>query len=318
VPNSLEALAKKSKDLLRPFGDLDVLLFYGLVAPKLRKFLAGKELAAKNWMKPGGPMPPYLIKRGSALEPLAIGELADGVTVELLQKRANPDWKKIQPTLTGLPKKLSAYFLPRKLSDFFYATNGEKPGRPVERVFLDLDRGAKRSHWEAQEAARALLGVMRDDADFKAGPGKLVKGEPFVAWTGSSFHVYLFLAKPEPAKFYDKHFQYAKGDPEGSFTGRWASRVAKEVGFRVAGGHEKLDDAVVIDPSQTPSGKLCRVPLGSLHMREYNVVDGVSLPVTAKMLEERDLTRDLASYTPARLVEELPSLAKRLPAHLRG
>lgn len=318
MPNSLQELARETKDLLRPFGDIDVLLYYGLLAPRLTRFLAGKELAAKNWMKPGGPTPPYLIKRGSREEPLNIEELVRGVSPELLRKRASPEWKKIQASLPPLEKKVSSYFLPRKLSDFFYATNGEKPGKPIERIFFDLDRGGKMKHEQAQEVARVFIEVLREDREFKTSIGPLLQGEPFVAWTGSSFHVYLFLKKAQPAPFYEQHFQYSKNNPEASFTGRWAQRIAKEVGFEVGGGHEKIEDAIVIDPSQTPSGKLCRVPLGSLHMKSYTEVDGVSLPLENKLLSERGLTKELASYTPARLLDELGELAKRLPAHLRG
>ena len=42
--------AKESKDILKPFWQTDVLLYYGIVVPSLFKYLKGKEIAAKNYL----------------------------------------------------------------------------------------------------------------------------------------------------------------------------------------------------------------------------------------------------------------------------
>lgn len=309
-------LAEKTGDILRPFGHTETLLFYGAVAPALKKFLAGKMIAAKNWI-PHGPMP-TLIKRGSREPPLSIDELVEGITPEFLQTRATEEHlDAAKPKLSPLQQKIWSYFLPRKLSDFFYATNGETPGKPIDRVFFDLDRGAKMTHAQAQQAAKTLIEVIIDDAQFNSEVGKLLEDKPFVAWTGLSFHVYLFFKKPQPTEAYEKFFQYSKNSPLQNHTGRWAAEVGKRTGFKVVGGHEKAEDAIVIDPSQTPSGKLCRVPLGSLHMADAKTVDGVSVPVDEKMLEDKKLTDELRSLTPKKLVEELGEWAKKLPPQFR-
>jgi hypothetical protein len=69
---------------------------------------------------------------------------------------------------------------------------------------------------------------------------------------------------------------------------------------------------VNIDPSQTPSGHLCRVPLGSLHMSDAATVDGVSVPLTHEMLHREEVAR-LQRYTPKKIIDELDELARRLP-----
>ena len=137
---SLQELASKSEDVVRPFGHAETLLYYALVAPSLKKFLRGKLVAAKNWL-PKGPMP-YLIKRGSKEEPLSVQELCDAVTPEFLEvRRATEHLEDAKPKLSKVQQKVWGYFLPRKLNDFFYATNGESSGKPIDRVFFDLDRG---------------------------------------------------------------------------------------------------------------------------------------------------------------------------------
>lgn len=73
-----------------------------------------------------------------------------------------------------------------------------------------------------------------------------------------------------------------------------------------------MKNTISVDPSQTPSGKLCRVPLGSLHMKDAGTVDGVSVPLTLDMLDE-NIIGELGLYTPKMILEELPKLAKRLP-----
>ncbi|MEW5954944.1 MAG: hypothetical protein AB1626_00200 [Candidatus Micrarchaeota archaeon] len=313
---SLRQLASTTKDVLHPFGHTETLLFYGLIAPSLRKFLRGKLVAVKNWI-PKGPMP-YLIKRGSREPPLSVKELCDAVTPEFLEvRRTIEHLDEAKPKLSAVQQKVWNYFLPRKLNDFFYATNGESPGKPIDRVFFDLDRGDKMSFSQAQEAAKAFVETIEDDSQFKSETGKLLQGGPFVAWTGSSFHVYLFFKKPRPNAVYEKLFQYSKNDALASYTGRWAAAVQKKVGFKVVGGHEKAPDAVVIDPSQTPSGKLCRVPLGSLHMADAKTVDGVSLPLETKALDEKKLADELRSYTPKRLLDELSQWEKRFPSQFR-
>jgi hypothetical protein len=69
---------------------------------------------------------------------------------------------------------------------------------------------------------------------------------------------------------------------------------------------------VNIDPSRTPSGRLCQVPLGSLHMSDAATVEGVSVPLTRDMLRRDEVAR-LRRYTPGKIIDELDELARRLP-----
>jgi hypothetical protein len=299
---SLKELVKQ--DPLKPFGETDVLLFYAIASTKLKDFLKGKELATKVWL-PTGNLPSFL-NRGSKKEPLYIEEMAEVDEDFLALRKAHLD--EVRNKLNKTQQKIWEYFPPRKLMDFFYATNGEAPGKPIDRIFFDIDRGENVTSDHARQVADVLANeVIPKD------PNLPTQKEPFVMWTGSSFHIYLFLKKKEPNEFYVKNFQYSKNSPDATFTGRWAKIVREETKLNVGGGHEKEKDRINIDPSQTPSGKLARVPLSSLHMKDAKTVDGVSIPVERKMLKKSDLVERLREYNPAKVIKELDSLAKLLP-----
>ncbi len=303
--SELIKLTKQSEDIIKPFGEIDVLLFYGIVGEKLKKFLKGKELATKIWMPYGIP---YLIKRGSKLEPLFTEEFLEALTPEFFEKRKK-HLEEVKDDLTESQVKVWQYFFPRKLMDFFYATNGENPGKPIDRIFFDIDRGDGITSEQSQEVTREFVKVIKQDDELK----NIIKEDPFICWTGSSFHVYLFLDKHQPSQFYEKHFQYLKTNPEEEFTAKWCKKINEQSSIKVIPGHEKVKGKINIDPSQTPSGKLCRVPLGSLHMKDAKTVDGISIPVTEKMLEKKDLIDELKNYKPKDILDSLEELAKRLP-----
>lgn len=302
---SLKKLAHECGDVLKPFGETDVLLFYGIVAQKLRKFLRGKEIATKTWL-PSSRMP-FFIRRGSKQKPLYIDELADNVTPEFLEVRNRiRHLKDAKKEISGVQARIWDYFVPRKLVEFFYATNNEGRGKGIDRVFFDIDRGKGASSEHAKEVTAAFVGAIAAD--------KTIKTKPFVSWTGNSFHVYIMLPSRKPNSYYEKNFKYSKNAPLESLTGKWAAEVAKKTRIKVMGGHEKAAGVINIDPSQTPSGKLCRIPLGGLHMADARSVDGVSIPVENKMLKEPETIKRLQFYSPKEVVNELDVLAKRLPA----
>ncbi len=302
----LSDLAKKSKNILHPYEHTDVLLYYGIVAQKLKRYLKGKELAAKIWL-PSGNLP-FFIRRGSKDEPLFIEELCEGATEHLLEVRKGiENLKDAESKLSKKEAKVWHYFVPRKLIDFFYATNGESAGRNIDRIFFDIDKSDLPAE-KAQEVARLLVELIEKDSEFN----KLFKFKTFVMWTGSSFHVYLLLQKTIANSDYEKYISHKKDLPLESFTGRWAAEIKKQSKINAVGGHEQIKGAINIDPSQTPSGKLCRAPFG-LHMKDAKTVDGVAIPLTVKMLSEKGLVKKLQSYTPELVVKELDELAKRLP-----
>ncbi|MBW3022562.1 hypothetical protein KY308_00470 [Candidatus Woesearchaeota archaeon] len=303
---SLQEMAKKSKNILKPYGHTDVLLYYGIVAQKLKKYLKGKELAAKILL-PSGNMP-FFIRRGSKDEPLFIEEFCKGVTEHLLEVRNQTEkLKDAEPKLNKSEAKAWHYFVPRKLIAFFYATNNEGAGKNIERIFFDIDRSDVPAE-SAQKVAKALIETIEKDSEFN----KLFKFKTFVMWTGNSFHVYLLLTKPIKNSDYEKYLAHKKDKPLESFTGRWAEKIKKELKIKVSGGHEKIKGFITIDPSQTPSGKLCRAPF-CLHMKDAKTVDGVAVPLTKKMLDDTSLVKKLQAYTPEKIVKELNDLSKRLP-----
>lgn len=302
---SLQDYASGVDDILRPYGDLDVLLYYGLISQKLQKFLHGRELATRTLL-PKGKIP-VIVKRGSYHPPLYIGQMARAVTPELMDARKKHDH------LEGAKHMLSPdqalvwlYFVPRKYMSFHYATNREGKGREINRVFYDIDRSSGVTQEDAIEVAALLVRVIMEDED----ASKLFHRDPLVSWTGNSFHVMLFLKELQPSSFYSDQIEYTGRGR--TLSDRWISRVSAEAKVPVVSAHEKRRDTIIIDPSQTPSGKLCSVPLGSLHMASATTFDGVSVPLTTDMLE-RSLVADLRSYTPERIIDELDELAKRLP-----
>ncbi|MBW2991613.1 hypothetical protein KY345_00160, partial [Candidatus Woesearchaeota archaeon] len=107
-----------------------------------------------------------------------------------------------------------------------------------------------------------------------------------------------------------------KKDPLASFIGRWAQKLNNKLGVKVLGSHEKVANAIILDPSQTPSGKLCRAPF-SLHMANENKVDGVSIPLTLDMLDDSGLVMDLKRLKLIDVVEDLREFTKRLPKRFR-
>lgn len=306
----MEKLIKlaKDKDIVKPFGHTDVLLLCGITGGKLKKFLKGKELASKVWLPKGNIK--YFLNRGSKKPPLFIEDFVEAVTPEFLELRSRHHLKEVESELTEKQKLVWSYFPPRKLIDFFYATNSEGAGKPIDRVFFDIDRGKDTSLENARNVTKLLCEIIKKDKELK----KLIgKTDPFVSWTGNSFHVYIMLDKPRPNSFYEKNFMFSKNDPLASFTGRWAEQIKNELKINVAGGHEKLPKFLNIDPSQTPSGKLARSPLGSFHMEDARTIDGVSIPVTEKMLADEDLPKKLKETRPKDVIDNLDKFAGRLP-----
>jgi hypothetical protein len=312
--NSLLSFAEKNlEELVTPFGQTDVLLIYAIAASKLKKYLGDRELAGKIWM-PSGRMR-YLLKRGSKLEPLFAHELEEAVTLEFLELRSKTEHlSSAKEEITDLQAKVWQYFLPRKLSDFFYATNHEGPGKEIDRIFFDIDRSKGISAEQAQETTQIFVETIKEDQELEELLGNY---ELSINWTGNSFHVLFFLDELKPSSFYEEHFQYSKNDPERNFTGKWAKKINKRVEFKVAGGHERQGNSINIDPSQTPSGKLCRIPLGSLHMEDPETINGISVPLTEKMLYNEDLVSKLTIYTPKDIIKNLSDIEKHLPERFR-
>ena len=308
---TLRDLALQVSDVVHPFGEVEVLLLYGAVAPHLKRYLSGKELAAKNWFS--AKAFPAILRRGSNSPPLLVEQLVEAVTPEFMELRKK-SLEQVRSQLTPVQENVWKYFPPRKLSDFFYATNGEREDSPVDRIFFDIDRGEGVSAGAAMRVTRDLVNIMIDDKQVQDVLGH--EPSPWVCWTGGSFHLYIFLEAKRDGSFYHRHFKIEK-DSLATFTGRWADRLRRKSSIPIAPGHEKTPGAVTIDPSQTPPGKLCRVPLGALHMKEWKQIDGVSVPLTLSMLDEDDLVMELQDYTPERVVRELEKLAARLPPQFR-
>jgi len=298
----LAGLAEE-RDVLNPFGELDVLLLYAIVSSKLGTFVGDREIASRVWLKQR-----TLLNRGSQLPPLHVDEMATKITPDFLQIRAKMGLAEARGNLSAVEEKIWRYFPPRKLCDYFYATNHEGQGREIDRIFYDIDRPKDMPHEKAREVCRLFLEAVLNDDQFR----QFVSDQPLVAWTGSSFHVYLFLKKRQKHSFYTEEIQYTEKMPQKSFTAKWLQFVRERTQVNVIGGHEKKPGSITIDPSQTPSGKLARSPLGSLHMSDYETVDGVSIPIEISRLQDQRLIESLRGYTPKRLIDEISQFSRIL------
>ncbi len=295
-------IAKNSKDILKPFGFLDTLLYYSIVSEELKKFLKNKEIATKTHIT----STIFFLKRGSKDEPIFIEEIPKAVTKKFLELRKF-DLKNAREKLTKQEQKVWSYFVPRKLINLFYATNNEGQGKDIERIFFDIDR-SNLSQKSTQKVALALVEEIQQDQDFN----KKFKFEIFPMYTGSSFHVYLLLKNKISNSIYNKEISFSKDSPLESFTGRFCNNIKEKTKINVSGGHEKKSNFINIDPSQTPSGKLARAPF-SLHMKSPNEVNGIAIPLSINDLKDKNLINKLKSYTPEKVIKDLNNLSKKLP-----
>ncbi len=308
-PNGVELLdfLRSSADPLRPFDFLDVLPYYSAISSYLFGFLNGKELASRIWIPEG----PRIIKRGSKLPRFFVSEiasLAEGWE-EFFRIRAR-HLGEVKHRLNDVQRKAWEYFPPRKLADYFYATNGEGKDRPIERIFIDIDRGKGITAEQARQVTQALLVAIKEDENFRGLVGEFTT---FVMWTGSSFHIYIFPKKILNHSFYEKYLSYSKTTPSlFNILNRLVVKVRRETDVPVIGGHEKGEGRIVIDPSQTPSGKLARCPF-SLHMKDAKTIDGLALPLSESMLAEEGITNYLQQQTVRDVLERLDEWISNLP-----
>ncbi len=301
---TLHDLVEAADDILHPNGQLDVTLLYALAADAMQDYLGERELSGKIPIPDG----PVLLKRGSELAPLTAAELVAAVDEDFLTLRNDPGHlDDARDDLTDVQEKVWQYFYPRKYAEFLYATNHEGEGKPIDRIFFDIDRAGDITAEDALQVTRRFVEVLEDD-EVAADITELM----IIKWTGASFHVELLLTEKQPGFFYDNHVFASKTTKKDTITGRAVKTLNEEMDLTVVGTHEKEEGHVVIDPSQTPSGKLNRVPLGSLHMADAETVDGVSVPLTKDELFDDGVLDMVQSYTPDSLVRDMDELGEKL------
>ena len=286
------------KDVLYAFGELDVLPYYAKTASLLKNFLQNKKIASKVHLPNF-----FFLKRGSKEKPLYIDDFS--AVDENMLKLRKFHLKEIRDKLNEKQQLIWEYFPPRKLSQFFYATNDEGAGKPIERIFMDIDR-RKNTSEDARIVASALVDIINDDKEFN----KLLEYKIFVLWTGGSFHVYLLLKKRIDLKFYNEYLSYWEKKTE-SFIMKWADEITKKTKIETRAGHEKSDKFIILDSSNTPSGKLARAPF-SLHIKDYKNYDGICVPVSLTDLNKENLTNELKKLTPDSVLKNTASYGKLL------
>lgn len=290
-------------DFLHPYADLDTLAWYAKIAPYLEDFLGKKEIASKIVGEDF-----VVLKRGTKDAPLYITDFkeADEKFLKLRSGHHLDDAKK------GINEKqitLRKYFVPRKLVNFFYATNNEY-WEEIDRIFIDIDRQDKNSE-EAQQVAANLVKTIRADKEIQ----QIIQFKILILRTGSSFHILLNLTKKIDHKAYDDYFSYGPKKTK-SFISKRADQVSKETWMSVLAGHERKKWVIILDTSNTPPGKLWRCPF-SLHIKDAKTIDGITVPLTQEDLEDEKLISKLKSLTPETVWKDIKRYGKIIESSLQ-
>jgi hypothetical protein len=90
-------------------------------------------------------------------------DLAQAVTPDLLRLRREGDLTHSGSMLSETQRTVWSYFVPRRLCDLFYATNGEGAGKPIDCIFFDLDRGKGISLEQAIHGTREFVENIKED-----------------------------------------------------------------------------------------------------------------------------------------------------------
>ncbi|CAJ37820.1 hypothetical protein [Methanocella arvoryzae] len=294
-----------SGDVIRPYGELDVLPYYGRIAEKLTGFLHGRELASRIWT-PHGRIRSVVVT-GQTAPPLYIRQMSEAVTPQIIRAREQySNLDEVRGRLSPEQQLVWQYFPQRRYIGFYYSLNRIGPAREIDRVVFQIERSFGSTLAEALEAAQEFIRAAVSDTGYQ----ELFRREPFVYWTGSSFQVMLFTREVQPATFYRSHLECTgKGR---TMADLWTDLATASTGSKIVGGTGRRKGAVLINSEPTLPGKLCPVPLGCLDMADGTTLRGVSVPLTGDMLSS-DILDDLTAYTPERIVEELDKLAARLP-----
>ncbi len=294
-------------NVLKPFGKFDVLFYYTKLSSFLKDFLKNKEIATKIWIPSSIG---FFIRRGSKDEPLFINEFSN-LDNNFFKLRSEMKREDALSRINKTQAKIWLYFPPNKCIDFFYACNNEGQGKKIDRIFIDVDR-TNLSSDKALEVTKELIEVIKKDDDFN----KLLNFKIKILWTGSSFHVYLMLNKKITSEFYNKFLAYSKNDSHSSFIKKWSEQISKKLRINVSGGHEKLKDIIILDPSGTPSGKLARVPFSLHYIKPANKneksIDGICVPLNEKQLSDKNLIKKLKSLTPEQVLKNVDFWKKNL------
>lgn len=272
------------KGVLYSSGQLDCLSYYIKVLPKIKKFVGDRELATKTYVPKA--IPPFILHRGSKDPALKASDIK--VTQAFLKKRVGKKLHQVEKDLSEKDQLVWRYFVPRKLVEMHYACNYEGAGKSFDRVFIDVDAGKGVDDTKYAAVVKQLLKEIRSD--------KTISGQIKLIWTGKGIHVYLMLSGKKPHSFYDKYFAFGKN----TLTTKWAKAISEKTKVKTKAGHERTPNTVILDTSATPSGKLARVPY-SLHLSSKGVLNGVSVPIKEKDLDNLNSLKNLTPDKALRL-----------------
>ncbi len=278
------------KGILYSTGQLDCLAYYVKIFPKIKNFLKDREIATKTFIPKSNI--PFIIHRGSHDPPLRIQDLL-GIKKSFLKLRVGKKLHEVENQLSEKEKLIWRYFSPRKFVELHYACNYEHPGKPIDRIFIDIDAGKNIKKKTYIEAVKQLLKEIHKDKELK----KLTGFKIYLLWTGASIHLYLMLNKKLPHSAYEKYFAFS----EDTLVSKWADKISEKLKIKVKAGHERISNGIILDTSATPSGKLARCPY-SLHLNSKGKLTGVSVPITESQISEKGFS-ELEKLTPDKVLK---------------
>ncbi len=90
---------------------------------------------------------------------------------------------------------------------------------------------------------------------------------------------------------------------------KWVNEIEEKTKIPVRAGHEKSDKFIILDSSNSPSGKLARVPF-SLHVKDWKTIDGVCVPISISELEDKNIVKKLKNLEPDDVIRDLKKYGK--------
>lgn len=273
--------------ILKPFKHTDYLYFYKHVAEIIKPFIKNKPIATKIFIPKG----PKLIKRATKLTQLYVEDILNNVNDKFLEIRSKYHLREVLDKINKKQHLIWQYFFPKKDIEFFYSTNGEVFGGKfkakkikLDRIFFDIDR----KNINLRTVTKIMISfvhLLEKDKEVKEFIKKNISDyKTFVMYTGNSWHIYLILDKQIDETIYFKYVKHHREEKTQSLTTIIVDKLRNTFN-NINIGHEKVEKNVIIDPSQTPFGKLARLPY-SLHIKEAKLIDGIAIPMNMTLKQQ--------------------------------
>jgi len=175
----------------------------------------------------------------------------------------------------------------------------------MNRLYLDFDRSKDIPLEHAAKDVASIAQTIEEDKKFESEFGEF---SLLPVFTGFSFHLYIFLEKSFSHRQYEEFLSLQN---KANFVSLWVEQLRNSGHREIFAEHERKEGKMVVDISQSPSGKLARCPF-SLHLHEGKV-SGLSVPMNFRNLDDKKFLKELENLTPKIVVEKIEDFAKNFP-----